>query len=198
MDHTSFVENKRNLTPDEAELWREFKGGNKWALSCIYRQYVRMLYNYGTRLSADDGLIEDCIQDLFIDLWRNRAGLSDTDSIKYYLFRSLRRRIARKAHKKLSQHTQLGEVPEAYDRETAHSAETELIHEQTLQARKEHLQAALNHLSQRQREAIFLRYYADMSPQEIAQIMSLNYQSACNLLHRALTALKQHVIYTLH
>jgi RNA polymerase sigma factor (sigma-70 family) len=190
--HRSRVETTQTASPDDAQLWQAFKRGDKEALSGIYRRYVRTLYNYGTRLTHDDGLIEDCIQDLFIEIWRNREKLADTDSIKYYLLRALRRKIARK-YAQLTRHEQPVDEPGEYDRETVVPFESEWVWEETVEARKEHLQGAFEHLSKRQREVLFLRYYENLSHQEIAQVMALTPQSVYNLIHRTLSALKEHI-----
>ncbi len=180
--------------PGDAALWSSFKRGDKEALSVIYRTYIRTLYNYGTRLTHDDGLVEDCIQDLFIEIWRNRAHLSDTDSIKYYLFRALRRKIARR-YNQLNKHVQHGELPGAYEGEAVAPYESEWVLEEAASARKEHLQAAITHLTKRQKEILFLRYYENLSHQEIASIMVLTPQAVYNLIHKTLAALRQHLTY---
>ena len=188
------VEITETTRPGDADLWRSFKGGNKEALAVIYRTYIRTLYNYGTRLTHDDGLVEDCIQDLFIEIWRNRAHLADTDSIKYYLFRALRRKIARRCNQ-LNKHVQHGELPGEYEGETVAPYESEWVLEEAASARKEHLQKAITHLTKRQKEILFLRYYENLSHQEIASIMVLTPQAVYNLIHKTLAALKQHLAY---
>ncbi len=59
----------------------------------LYKSHIEILYRYGHKLTTDTQLVEDSIQDMFIELWNSRKRLSDTDSIKYYLFRILRRKI---------------------------------------------------------------------------------------------------------
>ena len=41
------------------------------------------------------------------------------------------------------------------------------------------------------KEVLYLKYFADMDYAQIGEIMDLNYQSARNLSHRALEALRQ-------
>ncbi|HEY9488870.1 MAG TPA: sigma factor, partial [Chryseosolibacter sp.] len=78
-------------------IWKAFKKGSKEAFATIYKEHVRDLLNYGYKVTSDRRLIEDSIQDLFFELWKNRSGLSDTDSIRFYLFRALRYKIVRNA-----------------------------------------------------------------------------------------------------
>ncbi len=71
-------------------------GGSRAAYTHIYVTYAPVLYNYGYKIAPDRSLIEDCIQDLFEHLLRSRSNLSPTDSIKFYLFKAMRRQIVGK------------------------------------------------------------------------------------------------------
>lgn len=44
----------------------------------------------------NEGILEDCIQDLLVDLWNRRDGLSHIQSIRNYLFTSFRRQVLKK------------------------------------------------------------------------------------------------------
>ena len=52
------------------------------------------------------------------------------------------------------------------------------------------MQALLNKLPPRQKEVLYLLFYQDMSYEDIATVMQMNYQSARNLVHRALKLLR--------
>ncbi|MCY7353071.1 MAG: sigma-70 family RNA polymerase sigma factor [Cytophagaceae bacterium] len=176
---------------EEMALWRAFKSGDQAAFARMYQRYSRVLYGYGFRVTHDAALIEDSIQDLFIELWRTRENLSDTTSIKFYLFRSLRRRISRTINAELPR----SETNDLADYSDVHfpSVEALMIEQQTQTDRIEGVQRALGQLSRRQREVIALRFYHNHDYQEICSIMSLNYQSVCNLVYRALDSLRRQV-----
>src|SRR6478736_10398298 len=93
----SFNQNSTSLkdfsSTEEVEVWARLKAGDKRALSFIYTKYFDNLYNYGQRITSDSGLTEDSIQDLFIEFWNKREGISDVNNVKYYLYKSLRRKI---------------------------------------------------------------------------------------------------------
>ena len=80
---------------DEATIWLAFKNGSESAFDFIYDAYFSQLYTYGMRFSADKFLIKDCIQNLFVELWRKKENLSEVQCIKFYLFKCLRRKIIR-------------------------------------------------------------------------------------------------------
>ena len=74
-------------------LWNDFIKGNEDAFRLIYTNHVQSLFKYGCQFTHDEALIKDCIHDVFIDLSKYRSGLSPTNNIKLYLFKSLKRKI---------------------------------------------------------------------------------------------------------
>jgi RNA polymerase sigma factor (sigma-70 family) len=192
MSQNIFRQSKKDIT--EAMLWNDFRKGDLEAFTKLYRKYLRPLYNYGKKICTNNAFVEDCIQDLFVELWKNKAQLNATESPKYYLFKSLRRKIFRE----LSGNKLLFEViTEEYNFEITLSAETDLIYTQHLSEQQLHLQKALEALTKRQREAIFLRFYENLSYEEVASIMSLELRSTYNLISKAIDALKRSAPYSL-
>ena len=65
------------------------------------------------------------------------------------------------------------------------------IQKEISQENQQKITQALNQLSKRQKEAIYLKFYTEMDYQQIAEIMQLNYQSVRNLVHASLKKLRQ-------
>lgn len=175
-------------TGSDVLLWNAFREGNREAYAGIYKLYIEDLLSYGYRVTSNRQLIKDSIQDLFLHLWLHRENLSETDSIKFYLFRSLRNRILRNIEKSdiLPQTADsiLENIIEDF------SFEQELMAQETEVQQIGRLQKAINKLSKRQQEVIQLRYHNDFSLEEIENLMQLNNQSVRNLLHRAISQLR--------
>lgn len=175
---------------DEKHLWNAFRAGDKQAFTGLYSQYVRTLYNYGRKFSGDQAFVEDCIQDLFVELWKNRTRLGETDSAKSYLFKSLRRKICRTAtHENKHQPEKLRD--NEYNFEVELSVENNLISDQTTLEQRLYIEKALQTLTKRQQEAIFLRFYENLSYEEVAAVMSLELRSVYNLISKAIDGLKR-------
>ena len=176
----------------EAQLWQEFRTGNQQAFDYIFEKYIRLLYSYGHKLTAKATLVEDCIQDLFVELWEKKHLLSSTNSIKYYLFKSLRRKLIRALEKE--RHV-LGQVAfqEDYPFDITFSHEAQLISNQITEAQYQGLTEALTTLSKRQKEVIYLRYFSNLSYEEVAAIMGLNLNSTYKIVSKAIHTLKQHL-----
>ncbi len=178
----------------EKDLWQEIKKGNKEAFNCIIYQNYALLFNYGQKIYNDSSTVEDCIQELFIYVWEHRSGLSDVKAVKAYLLLSLRRRLInhltawnkKRVHgDSYLTHSELG---------ITFSHEEFVIRNEEKTEVQKRLSSALNNLSDRQKEAIYLKYYSKLSYDEIAKVMEMENQSVANLLRRALQSLRK--LYT--
>ena len=73
--------------------WREVQNDDKDAFDKLYHYHVDALFNYGSKLTRDNQLIEDAIQDVFISLWNGRKKLTVKTTIRGYLLSSVRRQV---------------------------------------------------------------------------------------------------------
>ncbi|PSL23223.1 RNA polymerase sigma factor (sigma-70 family) [Dyadobacter jiangsuensis] len=170
-------------------LWSAFQNGDRKAFASIYQKYIDELLSYGYRVTSDRQLIRDSVQDLFLHIWVRRGNLAVTDSIKFYLFRSLRNRIIRNLEKHPERlHADIGMVAELA--EDSNVFESAIFGHDGPSDSYEKLAEAVNRLSPRQREAVQLRYLHGFSLDEIAEMMQMNNQSVRNLLHRAILQLR--------
>jgi RNA polymerase sigma factor (sigma-70 family) len=184
--------NTNYSTKTDLEIWKDFKAGSREAYAYIYRTHYKSLYNYGNKISSNSELVKDAIHDLFIELWKCKERLADTDSIKFYFYRSIRRKIVNEL-KSINKFTTDEELLLDYNFELILSPESNLISHQINEEQKENLLKAISTLTKRQKEAIFLRYYEDLSYQEVAYIMSLTINSTYVLISKAIDVLKKTV-----
>ena len=175
---------------DEQQLWQDFKQGKRSAYATIYHEQVRVLFSYGMKVVNDRDLVKDSIQDLFYYLWEHRSGLGDTDNIRRYLFTALRRNLISQAAEQLAVQP-ISQLTGNGVQETSPSYETQWIEQQTSEEHRQELQTALRKLSKRQREAVFLKYYQDMSTEEMATVMHINRRAVYKLLTKAIRNLQQ-------
>lgn len=174
---------------NDVQLWEALRSGDKSALEAIYRREVVDLFRYGRRIIDNEALVEDVIQDLFIGLWRRKDSLGPTDSIRRYLFVALRRDLIRR-NNRLRRIT--GELDEArLEEETITAIDMEIIEEEDQEIRSTRLRQAMVHLSKRQREVLFLKYFQLMDYHTIAEVLGINYQSVRNVASAGLKALRQ-------
>ncbi len=174
----------------DVEIWETFKSGDESAFIYIYSRYFAELINYGIQFTTDINLIEDCVQDLFIKLRKNRNKLGVIKkSIRLYLLISLRRRILDKKVSPLKRNKSIDELSEEFEIVLPH--ETHLIQEDILVERKKILEKAMKQLTRKQREVVYYVYYKNLSYSEAREIMKINSEKTLrNLLYRALGSMR--------
>ena len=184
-------EDKNKINAALAGIWDNFRNGQENAFVLIYNQFIDTLYNYGERLTDDRELIKDSVQDLFVDLWKNKEKLPQVTSVKYYLFKAYKRKVIKNLIRKRKLPIDKN-ILEDYNFEIVFSHESELIARQISEQEQKRLLRSLNKLPRRQKEAITLKFLDGFSYQEVASIMSMNVKSTYNLIYRALAMLKDH------
>jgi RNA polymerase sigma-70 factor (ECF subfamily) len=73
-------------------LLRSFKKGDEKAFDEVFRQYFSSLSLFAFKLVGDEQEAEDIVQDCFVSLWNRRKSLSHVDSIRAYLYTTVRNR----------------------------------------------------------------------------------------------------------
>jgi len=173
-------------------LWSKLKQGDAKALREIYDLHICDLENYCKKFTKDIELIEDVLHDMFVNIWQKRDTIGHTDSIMSYLCVSIRRDLIKRINK--SALIISLENTEKLDTNFSISAEDILIQEENSKIDKIKLEKAFEHLSHRQREAIYLKYYNEMSYEEICTVMDINYQSVRNLISKGILLLREKMI----
>ncbi len=176
-----------NQKDDERILWATFKSGDKQAYEILYRRYAPLMYNYGFKFTCSSQITQDAIQDVFTNLLLSRERLGAPFSIKHYLYKSLRREIFRQS--KTRERLVYEDTVQEADFEVEFSFEDQLINEEISQSRQNALLNAVNQLPKRQKEAIFLRYFDELSYEEIADIMGIEQNSVYKTMYKAIESL---------
>ena len=145
------------------------------------------MYFFALKATGSPEEAQECVQELFVTLWNRRERLGDVSQVKAYLFRSLRRLI----HRHGSSRTAKAAHPIDDSVLLTFSPEDFLIRQEDASYQQETLAEVLNRLPPRQREAIYLKYYEDLSYSQIAEVLRINYQSAVNLVYQAFQQLRQ-------
>lgn len=169
-------------------LWKQMKEGSVHAFESLYDRYFAILFAYGLQFCADRALVKDCLQELFVDLFQRRSRLSDVRKVKQYLFVSFRHCLLRQVS---SRNSLLESISENYHFQVDLSHEHQMISDQYDEDCQKLLRTSFSKLSSRQKEAIFLRFYENMSYAEIAEVMKMKeVKYARTLVYRALVCMK--------
>ncbi len=177
------------LRPTDTEIWDKFRNGDNMAFSLIYSENSKRLYLYGLKFTKNQIIIEDAMQDLFSDLVRNRKTLGATDNIQFYLLKSFKRRLLRELLQE--KRFNLKEKDEEYVFEISYSIEHEIILAEQSDQKLKYLQKALNNLTPRQKEAVYLKFTEGLEYEEISEMMKMSVESCRNLIYKAIKSLKE-------
>ncbi|MGB3588675.1 MAG: sigma-70 family RNA polymerase sigma factor [Tunicatimonas sp.] len=172
--------------PDDFTLWSEFRAGNHQAFSTIYSKFFPALYNYGEKFTAQPEIVEECVQQLFVELWQSREKLSNIHAIKPYLYKSFRRKLIRY----LKQNTSYLQQPLQPVFAATVSREVEIMNAERSSFQAKLLNDALIKLSDRQREAIFLKFYDKLSYPEISKILDCEPKTAYDLVFKGVKKMR--------
>jgi len=179
---------KDALQPDLHWL-QQLQLNNAQALAFFMNKYYRDLYNYAAKFSKDDGLIRDCIQEVFISLWQRRATSVTILSTRFYLLRAVKNKMLKAVyHSGLKPYPY--DLPDDYAFSQEFSIERIIIEKQIAEEKAEKLRKILSSLSKRQQEIIYLKFYQYLDTEQIAEQMDISRQSAYNLLHEALQKIR--------
>lgn len=178
-----------NDTTEDAVLLGKIVNGNISAYEHIFKKYYGDLYGYGLKLCGDPELVKDMVQELFTMIWERKHDLGHILSLKVYLLVVLRRRMLNALKEKRHERTIIQEYK--WEPDMSFSIEEIIIEDEKASELKEKLIKAINSLPDRQREVLYLRFYNGMSYEEIEEILSINYQSIRNHVHRAMTRLRE-------
>jgi RNA polymerase sigma factor (sigma-70 family) len=174
---------------DDSTIWQLFKNGNKESFSFIYSRHMPNLYEYGMRMLQNEELTRDAIHDLFVKLWQNRKTVGFTDNIKYYLITSFRNTIF--TLKGIENRMPIVDLDEASGFSLDFNLESEYIRKEQLNELSKNLLEAMNQLSPRQKEVLYLRYFEELNYNEVAELMNISVKAAYKLSARALEALRE-------
>jgi RNA polymerase sigma factor (sigma-70 family) len=171
------------IDPDEEnQVWNRFCKGDRAAFDTIYATYSTQLFQYCLRFTPDRDLISDVLQDFFIELFC-KPPKNKITHLKSYLFVSIRRRLLKTKQGKMFE-----TLEDDYDFHLELSADNALI----ATNRSEAIQNIVNKLTTRQREAVYLYFFENITYVEIAEIMSLKeVKYARTLIYRALDDIRE-------
>jgi RNA polymerase sigma-70 factor (sigma-E family) len=155
------------------------------AVTALYAEHALGLVRLAVVMTGDRGAAEDIVQDAFLGLYRRWDDLPDTSFPLAYLrasvlngCRTALRRRARLGSRPLTTGTVASDMP-------VESAESRAL----LSEEQRTVAIALRRLPERQREALVLRYYLDLSEEEIARTMGVSRGTVKSATHRGLAAI---------
>lgn len=173
--------------------WKQLRDGERSGLEGLYRHFAKALFQYGLSMVADQDFVQDCIQEVFIDLWKYHKNLQKADNVKLYLFRSLSHKIFKevKKEKKWRKVSLVGHPESSF---FTKSKEAEIVGVQGEELLQKKLAKALQELPLRQKEVVQYLFFESFSYEEVSKLMGINLRSVYTLAWKAISNLKKVVL----
>jgi RNA polymerase sigma factor (sigma-70 family) len=165
-----------------------YLNGDSKALAILYFEAFDSLYNYGIKFTRNKEIVEDSIQNLFVDLLSNKKKLSNVNNLKTYLFKSLKYIIL----KELTSNN----ILDNFDLSEASFLISQPIEKSIINKEEKDLNSKLllqvyNSLGEREKEAIYLKYNCELSYPEISKILEISIESTRTLIYRGIKKIRK-------
>lgn len=185
-------------------FYRRFLNGDERGLEQLIALYQRGLLRFLYGYVHDVGLAEDILTDVFMTLYYKRSFKEQDDaSLKTYIYKIARNKalnaIKKRDRKKEVSYEEL--LEKGGDSALDETAKAFLFgdsfspeHTLEKQERALAIDKALLSIKKEYRETLQLRYFDDLSPEEIAVITKKSIKQVYNLLSRGKAALKEQLL----
>jgi len=173
---------------DPWALWQAARAGDQASASALVRRLSPQAYALAMQLLGRREDAEDMVQEAFLRLWRARPSDAHGAALATY-FNTI---VINRCKSWLTRRRELSTDPEQL-LELADAGQDAEPPGALAPLSAATLAAAMARLSPRQRMALAMWAYADADVPAIARALELDANAAHQLLHRAKTALRQHL-----
>lgn len=158
------------------------RNGDRKAFSLLVRRHQKSLLRVSVRFVKDMGVAEDVVQESFIKAFERLNSFEARSSFRSWLFQIAINTAKNKLRERRDEMSDIENVPLA----VAARAETGLLHNAVAKMIQKHV----DQLPDKQKTALTLRIYEDLSFKEIAEIMDCPYDTAKANYRHALLRLR--------
>lgn len=180
---------KPNIEHTDQELLRLIKNSSTEAFEALYHRHFVRLYRTAFKRVQNEAIIEELVQDVFVNLWLKRSDLDADGNIVSYLFATLRNKILHELRREMISARNLQKLQLEMLPEYASDGASFLEAKETEQ--KIHL--VLEGLSPKSREAFTLSRFENLSYKAIADEMNISVNTVEKHVGKALMYLKKRI-----
>ena len=186
----------RYLSDPDNELMRRVGSGDKTAFKLLVQKHQRLVTSIIYRYTGNHHEVEDLAQDIFLKIYKAATRYVPRAQFKTWLYKVVANHCFNyfRSQKRRSFITSYNPSYPEEDNPPAHYAETQQKQpEHVLQQQELHtaLRGALSELPDRQRMALILHRFEDLSYKEIANVLGCSLSAVESLLFRAMESLKK-------
>ncbi|WP_263369807.1 RNA polymerase sigma factor [Granulicella cerasi] len=153
----------------------------------LIAEHQRMVFSIALRVAGEYGAAEEVAQDVFLELFRSAEKLEDEHHIRFWL----RRVTVHRATDVLRKQRRQPEVDADEWMDEVHALPTSAEDEAVNASVAARLEELLRTLPEQMRVVVVLRYQEDMSPEEIARLLSQPLATVKSNLQRGLRLMRR-------
>ncbi|GAB6120048.1 RNA polymerase sigma factor [Dysgonomonas termitidis] len=189
MVNTNKYENNSKLSDEEdIKYIKSFLSGDDKAFSFMYTKYVDELLAYGISLGFDRETLKDIIQDVFYKLYFDKKILKNVIRLKFYLFKIFKNKLF-DLHRSSVKTTAISYFEMSFSIKS--TILDFLIGEEERKDIENHIDRLLNKITDRQRDAIYLRFIQEMEYEEIGELLDMTAPAVRKLVSRAIKRMRE-------
>jgi RNA polymerase sigma-70 factor (ECF subfamily) len=162
------------------------KQGNEQALEALYERYYKLLCLKAYKRIPSTPLVEEVVQDVFVNLWVKSASLDVHGNVKAYLYATLRNKILHELRQESTRALYADKIRQlSREREEIQSLES--LYARDAEAR---IHRVIGTLSPQCRRAFLLSRFENLSYKQIATSMNISVNTVEKHVAKALRVLK--------
>ena len=175
---------KSNQSKIESDIVKRIKKGDVSAFETLFNIYSESLLDYAVTCVKSPQIAEDIVQEVFVNVWKNKSELNPSLKIKAYLFTAVKNQSLKYfRHKKIERQSEdhIASVSEPVKRPDEELGAEEFTAE---------VQKAVNELPEKRRMIFSMNRYNGLTYTEIAEIQGISINTVKTQMARAFKFLR--------
>jgi len=170
------------------DLIEQWQSGDATAFESLFHKYEKLVFRTAYLITGDDDEAMDILQEVFVSVWKWRHTFNPRKGkVTTWLHRITVNQCSRKHRKKQPVFLSLEEIEEK-----GFQLEASEFPDEVMITREEYkrLMEALNSLDAKHRSVLVMRYFNELSYDEIAQVIDIPLGTVKSRLNQALKSLR--------
>jgi RNA polymerase sigma-70 factor (family 1) len=174
---------------NEKNLLTQIAEGNGEAFRIMFLHYGPMLKSYLLKLSRSRETAEDIVHDVFLEIWKNREGLTEVEQFKPYLFRAVHNRAHRSFERQAKESLILHELRKRQNLAVAFEGEDSITSKEV----RNFIRQTVDKLTPQQKKIFLLSRHQGLNHGEIAERLGISIHTVKNHMTDALRFLRNEI-----
>lgn len=171
----------------DQELLAHIARKSEAALAVLHDRYYLLLCAVAIKRISDESIVEELVQDVFLNFWEKASSLDSNGNVYAYLFATLRNKVLHELRSQMLLTKRSSTLQLAQPERLEHDA-ADLLQAKELE---EKLQTIIEDLSPQCKEAFTLSRFEHLSYKSIAQRMNISVNTVEKHIGKALNILRE-------